>query len=174
MSVRNDDMAVKNLWSEFQRECKRRNPNCKILAIPERHPTSGALHFHVLMSDISWTLTPATNAKTGKLITTKFGDPVFNVTDWKYGFSTVAVIPPDNNNLRVANYLVKYITKEGNIDYNAKRFYHTLNLAFKNKVIAFMTDEEFAGSEFKDGIEQVKDNDKMTVYFYRGKKDTST
>ncbi len=167
---RQDDQAVKHLWSEFERWCKRRNPDCKILATPERHPTSGALHFHALMSDITWTLKPAVNPHTGKLITTKFGDPVFNVVDWEYGFSTVAVIPPDNNNLRVANYLVKYITKDGNIDYNAKRFYHTRNLKFKNKTIAYLTDEEFASSEFKEGIEQIKDNEKMSVYYYSPKK----
>lgn len=129
----------------------------------------GALHFHALMSDITWTLVPAVNPKTGKIIKTKFGDPVFNVKDWEYGFSTVALIPPDNNNFRVANYLVKYITKEGNTDYNAKRYYHTRNLAFKNKVIAYLSDEEFAASEFKAGIEKTKDNDRMTVYHYNPK-----
>lgn len=162
---RHDDNAVKELWSEFQRACKRRNPDCKILAIPERHPTSGALHFHALMSDIDLELTPAID-KEGKPIYSKFGEIVFNVQAWDFGFSTAVVLPKDNNNLRVANYLVKYITKDGNIDYNAKRYYHTRNLNFKNKTIAYLSDEEFEGSEFKDGIEKRKDNDRMEVWYY--------
>ena len=164
---RYDDMAVKHLWSEFQRACKRKSPDCKILAIPERHK-DGALHFHVLMSDISLTLIPAID-KDGKPMYTEFGDIIFNVKDWDFGFSTAVVLPKENNNLRVANYLVKYITKDGNIDYNAKRFYHTQNLKFKNKTIAYLTEEEFASSEFKSGIRKIKDNDRMEVWYYSPK-----
>lgn len=168
---RYDDNAVKDLWSEFQRACKRSNPDCKILAIPERHK-DGALHFHALMSDINLTLVPAVG-KDGKAIIDYFGNIIFNVKDWDFGFSTCAVIPKDNNNLRVANYLVKYITKDGNIDYNAKRYYHTHNLNFKNKTIAYLTEEEFAKSEFKEGIEKVKSNERMDVYYYSAPKDTN-
>lgn len=110
-------------------------------------------------------LSPAVD-KNGKLKKDSFGNPTFNVNSWDFGFSTAAIIPPDNNNLRVANYLVKYITKDGNIDYNAKRYYHTLNLEFKNKVISYLSEEEFAKSEFKEGLKKIKDNEKMEVYFY--------
>lgn len=161
---RYDDDAVKALWRRFQRICKYNNPDCKILVIPERHK-DGALHFHALMSDIDLNLSPAVD-KNGKLKKDSFGNPTFNVNSWDFGFSTAAIIPPDNNNLRVANYLVKYITKDGNIDYNAKRYYHTLNLEFKNKVISYLSEEEFAKSEFKEGLKKIKDNEKMEVYFY--------
>ena len=166
---RYDDSAVKYLWHKFQLNCKYHNPDCKILAVPERHEIEEkyvGVMYHALMSDIDLEFTPGINRSTGKPIYDRLGNPVLKVNSWDFGYSTASVIPPDNNNLRVANYLVKYITKDGNIDYNAKRYYHTRNLAFKNKVIAFLTDEEFASSEFKDGIEQVKDNDKMTVYRY--------
>lgn len=167
---RHDDDAVKALWRKFQRLCKYNNPNCKILAIPERHK-DGALHFHALMSDIDLRLSPAVNKKTGKLKEDHFGNPVFNVSSWDFGYSTAAVVPKDNNNLRVANYLVKYITKDGNIGYNAKRYYHTQNLQFKNKVISYMSEEEFAKSEFKEGLRKIKDNEKMEVYYYRAPKE---
>lgn len=159
-----DDNAVKYLWQLFRQRCQYNSPDCKILAIPERHK-NGALHFHVLMSDINLTLVPAVNEE-GKAIKDYFGNIIFNVKNWDFGFSTCAVIPKDNNNLRVANYLVKYITKDGNIDYNAKRYYHTQNLNFKNKVIGYLTEEDFAKSEFKEGIEKVKSNDRMDVYYY--------
>ncbi len=164
-----DDNAVKELWSKFQRACKRSNPNCKILAIPERHPTSGALHFHALMSDIDLKLTPAIN-KEGKPVYSAFGDIVFNVNAWDFGFSTATVLPKDSNRKRVANYLVKYITKDGNIGYNAKRYYHTRNLDFKNKVISVMTDEDISLLDFELGMEKKKDNEKMSVYYYSPKK----
>lgn len=35
--------------------------------------------------------------------------PVYNMLDWKYGFSTC--VPLDENYERTANYIVKYITK---------------------------------------------------------------
>ncbi len=161
---RYDNAAVKYLWHIFQQNCKRRNPDCKILAIPERHK-SGALHFHALMADVDLTLAPAINPKTGKEIRTKFGDLVFNIKDWNFGFSTCVVMPKENNYLKVANYMVKYITKSGNIDYNSKRYYHTRNLNFKNKVVAYLSDEEFESSEFKPGTYKKKETERMEVYY---------
>ncbi len=159
-----DNSEVKYLWHIFQQNCKRRNPDCKILAIPEKHK-SGALHFHALMSNIDLTLIPAINPKTNKEIRTQFGDLVFNVKDWNFGFSTCVVMPKKNNYLKVANYMVKYITKSGNIDYNAKRYYHTRNLEFKNKVVAYLSDEEFESSQFKPGTFKKKETERMEVYY---------
>lgn len=166
-----DDNAVKELWSNFERACKRKSPNCKILAIPERHPTSGALHFHALMSDIDLHLTPAVD-KEGKPIYSPFGDIVFNVNAWDFGFSTATVLPKECNYKRVANYLVKYITKNENIGYNQKRFYHTRNLAFKNKMIVTMPEEDIALLCNEFDIEKKKDNDRMEVYYYSPKNNT--
>ena len=39
-------------------------------------------------------------------------------------------------------------------------------------MIAYLSDEEFANSEFKDGIEKRKDNDRMEVWYYAPEKDT--
>lgn len=165
-----DDKSVKAFWSRFEERCKKRNPDCKILAIPEKHKNL-ALHFHALMADIKLTLIPAINPHTGKEIRTKFGDLVFNIKDWDFGFSTCVVMPRENNLLKVANYLVKYITKSGNIDYNAKRFYHTRNLEFKNKIIAYLSDEEFAASTFKPGTKKKKETERMEVYYCPPTKD---
>lgn len=162
-----DINAVRIFWKRFQSSCKYINSDCKILAIPERHK-SGAIHFHALMSDIDLNLVPAKD-KNGKAIKDSFGNMIFNVKSWDFGFSTCAIIPKDNNNMRVANYLVKYITKDGNIEYNAKRYYHTKNLNFKNKVIAYLDDYEFSTSEFKNGLKKMKETDKFEVYYYSAK-----
>lgn len=169
---RYDDEAVKYLWQLFRQKCQYHNPDCKILAVPERHEIEeeyvgvfyhGALHFHVLMSDIDLLFSPAINIKTGKPIYDRLDNPIFKVNSWDFGFSTASVMPKDNNYLRVANYLVKYITKSDNIGYNQKRYYHTHNLKFKNKMVVMTTEEDLESDEF-GGLVKVKDNDKITVY----------
>lgn len=167
---RSDDAAVIHLWSEFQRWCKRKSPDCKMLMIPERHE-KGEIHFHGLMSDIALTLTPATNAKTGEPLYSRTGFPLFNIKDWTNGFSTLAIIPKEDNYRRVVNYMEKYISKDGNIGYNQKRFFRTRNLLFKNKSILLYDDCEFEDFIKSLGLEEVKDSDRMTVY---RKKETSS
>ncbi len=79
------------------------------LVIAERHK-DGAIHFHGLCSLGSVQLERATNARTGKPLSTERGQPIFNMVDWKLGYSTC--IPIDENYERTCNYLTKYITKD--------------------------------------------------------------
>lgn len=160
---RYDDLAVKELWSDFQRWCKRKSPDCKILIVPERHK-DGALHFHGLMSNIALNLAPAINKKTGKPLYCAFGTPLLTITDWTFGFSTLAVIPKESNYERVVNYISKYISKSENIGYNQKRYFHTRNLNFKNKAILFYDKDELDVLVAELGLVPVKENDKMVVY----------
>ena len=160
---RYDDLAVKSLYSDFQRWCKRKAPDCKMLMIPERHK-DGAIHFHGLISDIRFNLIPAIDPYTEKPLFSKTGAPLFSIKDWEYGLSTLAVIPPEDNYRRVVNYMEKYISKDGNIGYNQKRFFRTRNLLFKNKSIELYDDKEFNELILSLGLEEVKDTDRMSVY----------
>lgn len=139
---RNDDVAVKALWSRWQKQVKRAEPNAKILCIPERHEPNeeyprGALHFHALMADCTLNLVSAVDAKTGEFLYTQFGDKKYNVMDWDFGFSTCIILPQEHNKRRVANYMIAYVTKQMDIDYNKKRYFRTHNLAFKDKLITY-------------------------------------
>ena len=166
---RYDMEATKALYSEFQRWCKRKSPDMKMIAVPEWHKREEngkrALHFHFLASNIRFNLVSARNEKTGAYVYGTFGEPLFNIVDWHGGYSSLAIIPPDNNTARVSNYMKKYITKEGNIAYNAKRFYHTRNLLFKNKYyLQYTSLEEVEAEAIAMGMEKVKDNDRRVVF----------
>ena len=141
MVDRNDDEAVKNLWSNWLYSVKKENPDIKVLLVPEMHK-KGSLHFHGFMADcpklvLSQAYYPETYKfvdKRGTPILTRLGDPVFNLVSWKYGFTTVAILPKEHNSRRVVNYCVKYMSKSGDVGYNKKRFYRTRNLKCREKV----------------------------------------
>ena len=64
--------------------------------------------------------------KLGRRRTDKEGRPVFNMLDWKYGFSTC--IPLDENYERTANYVAKYITKGNGGKIFGKWYLHSRDL----------------------------------------------
>ena len=160
---RHDDLAVKALYSDFQRWCKRKSPDVKMLMVPERHK-DGAIHFHGLISEIRFDLVPAVDPHTKKPLFSACGSPLFSIRDWKYGISTLAVIPKEDNCKKVVNYMEKYIAKDGNIGYGQKRFYRTRNLLFKNKSIYYCAGTDLDALVLELGLEPVKDNDKLIIY----------
>lgn len=72
----------------------------RYIAIPERHK-SGAIHWHMVTGDFK----PKLKDSGVKYRNT----PVFNCSDWKYGFSNVQKV---RSKIKVANYISKYITKD--------------------------------------------------------------
>ena len=81
----------------------------RYVIVPEHH-RDGAIHFHGLciLGDVR--IAPATDAHTGRPLFTDRQQPIFNMLDWKLGYSTC--IPIDENYDRTCNYLVKYFTKD--------------------------------------------------------------
>lgn len=77
--------------------------------VPELHK-DGAIHLHGLCKLGSVVIERAVNPYTSEPISTKRGQPVFNMKDWTMGFSTC--IPIDENYERTVNYMVKYISKD--------------------------------------------------------------
>lgn len=83
------------------------------LLVPEYHKLKSGekrpgIHFHGLCRFESINLKRAT--KRGKPRFDGHGRPVYNMTDWPYGWSTV--VPLENNYHKVAAYIAKYITKQ--------------------------------------------------------------
>ena len=68
--------------------------------IPEYHK-SGRIHAHALINDVFKLEDSGIKTKSGKVI--------YNVPEWRYGFTTA--IPLDSNKVRLSNYVTKYITK---------------------------------------------------------------
>lgn len=77
------------------------------LCLPERHKDR-AIHMHGLCCLGDVRIERARNAKTGKPLTQN-GRPVYNMLDWKLGYSTC--VPIDANYEKAVNYVVKYLNK---------------------------------------------------------------
>jgi len=78
-----------------------RRRNAKYIIIPEYHK-DGAIHLHGLLSG-------AFDMEDSHK-TTKRGQTVYNMPQWKYGWSTAVEL--DGNVLAIARYITKYITKD--------------------------------------------------------------
>lgn len=97
------------------------------LIIPELHK-SGAVHFHGLLGDVPAHFAEAVNPKTGEALI-KNDRQVYNLTDWKYGFSNCQEIESQE---KAASYITKYITKtllSNKEMYNKKRYFNSQGLA---------------------------------------------
>lgn len=162
---RYDDEEISEKWHYFQKWIKVKNPNAKIIVCPERHE-DGALHFHGFISNCpNIRLVPAYNSKTGLPLKNKHtGLPTLNLIDWKYGYSTVDVLPVENNYLRVCNYASKYITKNNDVGKNKKRYYHTKNLDCCNSENYFYSETEFSKLIEQYNLQPVKNSKGLTVF----------
>ncbi len=66
----------------------------KYVIAPERHK-AGGIHFHAIMNAAALRLSPAISPKTGHPLT-NHGAPLYNVTDWKFGFTSAERIQNAN------------------------------------------------------------------------------
>ena len=165
---RENDEDIKYHWALFRQKLQYYFKNVKILGIPERHPTSGKLHFHCLVGscDLERFLTSAINPHTGKQIYSS-GRVVYNLNLFTSGYSTLVKI--DSDPLKVANYLSKYIVKDfGNIGYNKKNIYRTHNLNFKNKEYYYFNEKSKYDFEklYSDFLTTYKETNDFVIYRY--------
>jgi hypothetical protein len=160
---KDNEEELKYCWELFRKKLQYISKDVKIICCPERHK-SGKLHLHALIGDIDLTkkLTPAVNPKNNKPIYSKYGQRVYNISLWEYGFTTCVQLDNDYNDLQVANYLISYVTKQNNIGYNNKKYYRTHNLNFKNKEIFRLDWTEKIDIELANNV--YKDTDILTIY----------
>lgn len=78
---------------------------------PERHK-SGDIHFHGILNSSALDLERAYSPKSGRPLTSG-GKAVFNLGDWKMGFSTAQIIgEAGEDREKVAKYVFKYMGKQ--------------------------------------------------------------
>lgn len=78
--------------------------------VPERHK-SGDIHFHGIMNSSALSLERAVSPK-GRALS-RNGKPIFNLQDWKAGFSTAQIIGGASSDREaVAKYVFKYMGKQ--------------------------------------------------------------
>ena len=111
-----------------------KNASCRkgfqYLCIPEKHK-DGAIHLHCLCNLGSVQTFRAYDPHRNKPLSTNHGQPVFNLPEWRYGYSTA--IPIDENYERTCNYLSKYITK-GSEKIFGKWYYSSRQLTKKPEI----------------------------------------
>ena len=127
------DIVRKKLskWLHHQTERK----GLKYVLIPEYHK-SGRIHAHALVNDVFKFVDSGKRTKSGKVI--------YNCPEWRNGFTTA--IPLDNQKMRVANYVVKYITK-GSDKIFGKFFWSSKNIQREPEVILADSDFSAVNSE---------------------------
>ena len=102
---RHDDVKTLNAFQKWRRNIRRKFPAMFYWGAPERHE-DGAIHFHFLVGGV-------TEKELGFVDSGKRKDDkiIYNITAWKYGFSTAVKITGDEAQAKVCNYVMKYIQK---------------------------------------------------------------
>ena len=174
---RSNDEAVFNAYIKYINNTKKQFPSLGYMCIPERHEDN-CIHFHLLINGMtpkqlglvnsgkvccSWAILKNKVAskeyfertKNEHELTDTDGLPIYNVTTFPYGYTTVTRIASRE---RCNSYVKKYVEKAlGSTEIFKKRFYYSSNLNVPSIV------ERFVGADFKTPRELinlmfVKDN----------------
>jgi len=124
------------------------------LIIPELHK-SGAVHFHGLLGDIPASFKEAVNPKTGRPVI-RNGRQVYNLADWKYGFSDCEMIESPE---KAATYITKYVTSALLTDkemYNKKRYFNSQGLKKPTVTFGMGDNEELSNFTPNFGVVETK------------------
>ena len=154
-------------------------PDIKYLIVPERHPTSGAWHFHALVSDcdnlefkVAKNNQEFLKDKDGNIKLDKNGQPkrnkyfgedlrvsypngnyIYNIVNYnteRYGFSTATKIIDTK---KAVSYIVKYLTKElGECTFGKRRYFQSNNLILPE--VHFFLQEKSSLSEVIHFVEE--------------------
>lgn len=89
-------------------------PGMSYLLVPEQGTKNGRWHFHALVAGL-----PKSAYKfSGRF--TRSHEKIYNLSDWKYGFTTATFVRDQN---KVCRYIAKYITKTtSRVPFNCKRY----------------------------------------------------
>ena len=120
-----------SIW--FNNLKKRYAPDLKYLIVPELHADGIHYHFHGLLSNVG-------NIKFIDSGIKKKGHVIYNMLNWKYGWSTATKVA---DTARVSSYITKYITKElCSVTKYKKRYWHSRNCNTANVKIYNLPYEE--------------------------------
>lgn len=141
-----------------------RSDGLAYLAVPEYHQ-SGRIHVHLLTNDklkLEESGTRIYHGKPYKETTLarrgiKYSElpKVYNLSRWKYGYTTAIKTYGGDNNVRLANYVTKYMSKSlSNI--LGKYYYSSRNICrtYKNIEYGNVTTDEFEKIALKEYIPQ--------------------
>jgi hypothetical protein len=123
--VRTSKDNVLHGWKMFCQFMRRKYPGFIALCIYEFFSDrDNGYHYHALIGNCDLNLEPAVNFHTKDLIYSK-DKQVFNVKDWKCGFSTAVEITNGSDNTKLVNYMfTAYLNKDKSaVPYGCKSFF---------------------------------------------------
>ncbi|MBQ8749877.1 MAG: hypothetical protein IJZ29_05365 [Clostridia bacterium] len=151
---RTDDAQVYDVYMKWIRIVKNECPDVRYLTVVERHKDKqynekGCLHFHILMGNIrakqlhlvdsgkvccSWLSDGYAvcskeyfeKTKEGRILTETDGIPVYNISNFYWGLTTVTKVQSQN---KTKSYVKKYLKKEiGSTTVFKKNYFYSRNL----------------------------------------------
>lgn len=132
-----DYQEVSTALAKWTDNMKHQNPGMAYILVPELHK-SGRIHWHGVFKNVpNWKLEAARSANTNRLIY-KNGSQIFNLTNYKYGHTTVSKI---KNQEAVSVYCSKYMTKDMIDLAYKKRYWSSRNLERPTKEYALFDEE---------------------------------
>lgn len=97
--------------------------NClKYIICPEHHKDGEGIHFHMIANHSALRYAPAITP--GGRIRYRKGKPIYNLSDWEYGFSTLQLVGRDDPRDAVAKYIFKYMGKNAGAMIGGRHFLH--------------------------------------------------
>jgi len=181
---RTDDEQVFNCYKKYINNLSHKYPNFGYMSFPERHE-DGCFHFHLLVNGITPKQMGLVNSgkvcchwadkkyngirskeyyeKTKHLhnLVDTDGEPIYNVTTFAYGYTTVSRIVSRE---RCNTYVKKYVEKAlGSTEVFKKRFYYSKNLNVP-EVVKRLIGEDFTTP--KNIEEYLSDNEYIKNAIY--------
>lgn len=135
-----------------------RHNGCKWLLVPDVHD-DGCYHFHGLIKG-SLNLEVAINPHTGAQMFDESGREIYNIINYRYGFSTVTAV---DDVARVSSYMTKYITKKVKVPKGFKRYWASKKLERPEVRDAVWFPEQFSDLIQKRYVKTI-DSDYGTFY----------
>jgi len=146
---RQDIGRCKSRMSHWLNNQYKRTGKFQYLIVPEFHKDGKSIHFHALFKDYKGELTDSGHKRSD-------GRPVYNLPNYKFGFSTATLID-DEGVPKVSSYIKKYITKDMPQFNNKKRYWCSHDLIrpkkIQNPIVSPADKEKFTESYETEGFE---------------------
>lgn len=141
------DMITRRLHTFMNNLQKRKCPDMKYLIVPELHADKQNYHFHGLVSGVDSLRFCFSGHFDDK------GNPIFNILDWKYGFTTATRVQDSG---KASGYITKYITKDTELKLKNKKRYLCSQSVNRTEASFHVIDEEEFQKLYSDRITYAK------------------
>lgn len=143
-----DYTAVTGKLQKFLNNLQQRTcPDLKYLIVPEYHADGENFHFHGVLAGCDGLMFSYSGHDT------KDGEPIYNILNWKHGFTTATQI---TDTRRVSSYITKYITKESQTFLKEKNRYYCSRNVNRTEADYHIVDEEDFLKVYADRISYAK------------------